>query len=106
MTKLTSSPWGAVQHQRELAPGIIKVSTASHGGIWLSPERYAQMPEKMRDTGFSKGGWYEEDCDVALVAVIFPEAFTAEQQAAARASISRYYPELVDAIPVVTLREW
>ena len=27
------SPWGEVQHCRELCPGVFQVSTAGHGGI-------------------------------------------------------------------------
>lgn len=50
-----SSPWGAIQDKRELAPGIWQVSTAGHGGIKLSRERNAAVPAYMR----AEGGWYE-----------------------------------------------
>ncbi len=50
-----TSPWGVIQDKRELAPGIWQVSTASHGGIKLSRERNAAMPDYMRN----EGGWYE-----------------------------------------------
>lgn len=66
-----TSPWGAIQDKRELAPGIWSVSTAGHGGIKLSRERNAAMPDYMRN----KGGWYEEDCEWAKVAVVFPIGF-------------------------------
>jgi hypothetical protein len=66
-----SSPWGKVQDKRELAPGIWSVSTAGHGGIKLSRERNAGMPDYMRN----EGGWYEEDCEWAKVAVFYPIAF-------------------------------
>jgi hypothetical protein len=66
------SPWGAIQTKRELAPGIWTVSTAGHGGIKLSRERNAVVPEYMR----SKGGWYEEDCQWAIAAVVHPIGFT------------------------------
>ncbi|ARQ95423.1 hypothetical protein [Bradyrhizobium phage BDU-MI-1] len=67
-----SSPWGAIQDKRELAPGIWSVSTAGHGGIKLSRERNAGMPDYMRN----EGGWYEEDCEWAKVAVVYPIGFT------------------------------
>lgn len=67
-----TSPWGAIQDKRELAPGIWQVSTASHGGIKLSRERNAAMPDYMRNAG----GWYEEDCEWAKVAVVHPIGFT------------------------------
>jgi len=65
------SPWGAIQTRRELAPGIWSVSTAGHGGIKLSRERNAAVPKYMR----SEGGWYEEDCEWAIAAVVHPVGF-------------------------------
>ncbi len=53
------SPWGEVQTATVLATGIVFVDTAGHGGIKLSPERIAQMPEGAR----KRSGWYEEDCE-------------------------------------------
>lgn len=69
-----SSPWGAIQDKRELAPGIWSVSTAGHGGIKLSRERNAGIPDYMRNAG----GWYEEDCEWAKVAVVYPIGFQRE----------------------------
>jgi hypothetical protein len=66
-----TSPWGAIQDKRELAPGIWTVSTAGHGGIKLSRERNAAMPDHMRN----EGGWYEEDCEWAKAAVVHPIGF-------------------------------
>jgi hypothetical protein len=66
-----TSPWGAIQDKRELAPGIWTVSTAGHGGIKLSRERNAAMPNYMRN----EGGWYEEDCEWAKAAVVHPIGF-------------------------------
>jgi hypothetical protein len=60
------SPWGAIQQINELAPGIWSVSTASHGGIYVAPELYAKMPEVLKGTAYSGGGWFEEDCDWAI----------------------------------------
>ena len=76
----TWSPWGAVQHAREIAPGIVSLSTAGHGGMVLSPERRAAMPPALRAFApFAGEGWYEEDCDVAVVMMAFPEAFEVSQ---------------------------
>jgi len=68
------SPWGAVQHQEVLAPGIVRVHTASHGGIWLSPERQAQLPEWAKQIAGSyapKPQWWEEDCEAAVPKLVF-----------------------------------
>lgn len=92
------SPWGAIETMTEIAPGIVQVTTPSHGGIHVSPERLAKMPEELRATPYSAGGWFEEDCDWALVAVCFPEAFAPEMVAAAKRMIERVYPEKLGAI--------
>ena len=65
------TPWGQSQDVTEYAPGIVFVSTASHGGIKLDRKHNAMVPDYMR----CEGGWYEEDCDWAIVATIFPAAF-------------------------------
>ena len=73
------TPWGENQHARELAPGLVFVSTASHGGVWLSPERIAALPspdvlaaEKWpTPPGFAPLEWWEEDCDAATPLYLF-----------------------------------
>lgn len=65
------TPWGPAQHQTTIAPGIITLDTAGHGGIHLDEHRNAQMPAYMRADTYTKRGWYEEDCDWAKVAVVF-----------------------------------
>lgn len=67
----TRSPWGLVQEAEEIAPGIWQVHTAGHGGIKLSAQRNRLVPDYLR----CDRGWYEEDCDWAIVAVVFPEPF-------------------------------
>jgi len=67
----TNTPWGAAQHSEKIARGIMLYSTAGHGGIHLSPTVNSKMPEALR----IEDGWYEEDCDWALVALAFPQFF-------------------------------
>lgn len=45
-----NTPWGRSDSQKELADGIWMVTTPSHGGVKLSPERQAQMPDYMART--------------------------------------------------------
>lgn len=65
------TPWGRADTERMIAPGIVEVTTASHGGIHLVPDLNGKVNAVWRD----KAGWYEEDCDWAIVAVTFPEHF-------------------------------
>ena len=84
-----NTPWGRSQHQETIAEGIVSYSTASHGGIKLSPERQAKMPKPY----LREDGWYEEDCDVAFVMVTFPECFDPKYLDGAVRSIKEYYPD-------------
>ncbi len=104
------SPWGLVQHQTIIAPGITQVSTAGHGGILLSPERQKAMPNVLRCEHAS----YEEDCAWALVALAFPEEFEAHYASlpwyqgdiieSAKATVRNFYPEDYEAHFGVTLQ--
>jgi len=71
-----TTPWGAAQHTKQVAPGITRIDTASHGGYHLSAERIQAMPEQLRRfKPYAGEGWYEEDCDWAIVALAFPQHF-------------------------------
>ena len=72
-----TSPWGQVQRACELAPGIHQVSTAGHGGVWLSSSRVVAL--KRAFTGFAPFAWpwLEEDCDMCLVPLMWPELCSA-----------------------------
>jgi hypothetical protein len=104
------SPWGYVQHQTIIAPGITQVSTAGHGGILLSPERQNAMPAALRREHAS----YEEDCAWSLVAVAFPEEFEAHYAnlpwyqgdiiKSAKATVRNFYPSDYEAHFGVTLQ--
>lgn len=83
-TVRSHSPWGPIQSATVLAPGIVSVSTAGHGGIWLSPEREAQIPENVRAIArqYAPSPWYEEDCDSAIVALWFADEMMALNEGA------------------------
>lgn len=71
-----STPWGAIQHQTTIAPGIIQVSTASHGGIWLSDDRWQALKAIFPALQSWAGeNWLEEDCDWKWAALAFPDEF-------------------------------
>ncbi len=89
----SASPWGAVESAHEVAEGIVWMTTASHGGAWLSRARWEEMPAALRAVtpfahlrgGYDRsvtrpswqgpteqGAWYEEDEDATLVVLAFP----------------------------------
>lgn len=69
--QIRHTPWGPAQHQVEWAPGIVKVTTPSHGGGFLSIDRYLCIPAEIRDTAYAPPQWYEEDCDWAIPFLYF-----------------------------------
>lgn len=72
------TPWGVAQQSETIAAGIVQVSTASHGGINLSLERWRRIRELFPTwRGYAPECWLEEDCDWALAALAFPECFDA-----------------------------
>lgn len=83
------TPWGPTQQKEVYAEGVAFHSTASHGGIQLSADRNAKVPEQVR----SSDGWYEEDCAWACVAITFPELFTAYERRHAELTMERWYQE-------------
>lgn len=84
-----NSPWGKVQDVREIAEGISFVSTAGHGGFKLDRQRNALIPKYFRRAS----GWYEEDCEAAIVMIFFPSHFKASQVAVARATVKNWWPD-------------
>jgi len=72
---MKTSPWGTIQHKTILAPGIIRVNTASHGGIYLSPERVQKLKQDFPEfrTWTGELEWLEEDCDATIAYVAFPD---------------------------------
>ena len=69
MQNTISTPWGIADHSEHIADGITFYGTPSHGGFKLSADRQAKVPEYMR----SPDGWYEEDCEWSIVALVFEE---------------------------------
>lgn len=91
-TKGGRSPWGTIQDVKTIVPGHIwAVSTAGHGGIKLDPEY-----NRLVDPGWrSKGGWYEEDVEMAVPIITFQASFPkgSVNIDSVRKSLARYYPE-------------
>lgn len=98
----SSSPWGTIQTVEALGPEAVSVTTASHGGLRISPAAFARLPDGLRRTAFSADGWFEEDCDWALPYLVLGlDAFEAdaargaEVHAAAVRTVQCYHPHHV-----------
>tara|TARA_R110002020_G_scaffold118502_1_gene270761 strand:- start:285 stop:629 length:345 start_codon:yes stop_codon:yes gene_type:complete len=73
--EIKDSPWGMITLATRKDQGIWLVSTDTHGGIWLSPERREELPEELKGTAFLNryhgDEWWEEDCDAQRIAEIY-----------------------------------
>ena len=98
-----SSPWGRVQQATPFVRNdqtiAVCVSTASHGGFWVAPPLRTGMAAI--ETAYSRGGWFEADCDWALAYIgldlgpIDPERDLTE---AALRGLKVYHPERYAAL--------
>ena len=63
MKTTLETPWGEAQNVREIAPGLLEIDTARHGGYWLAPERWARITQLFPSFRPYNGnvGWLEED---------------------------------------------
>ena len=70
------TPWGPAYTEEQLAPGIVQVSTPSHGGLKLDAAAQQRIPQDVRNTFINGPGWAEEDCEalivLALLAITVP----------------------------------
>ena len=93
------TPWGASQDATVYAEGVTSHSTAGHGGFKLSAERNRKVHPTLR----SKGGWYEEDAEWAIVAITFPHLFTAFERRCAERTVKDSWPDAWEMISCTVL---
>ena len=92
--KPSRCPWGKIQSTQQIAPGITKYSTASHGGYHLTPDLNSKVPELLRKAtfgGLGEKGWYEEDIDWAIVVYVFDEHFDEKIKLAAIECLKQFH---------------
>lgn len=94
-----STPWGTADCVTEVTDGIWFLSTPSHGGYYITPDRRSEMPAALREADtFAGGNWYEEDCDWSIVALAFPAVFPKDAVEAARKTLKVYRPAIYTAL--------
>ena len=59
------TPWGWAEDMEELAEGVWRVRTPSHGGLKLSRERWEELPVEVREA-FETPCFAEEDCEEVI----------------------------------------
>lgn len=105
---LKNSPWGRVQHATILAPGIVSVSTSSHGGIHLDRAHQAALVRRFSSAWSEKPcgrfcePWYEEDCDWCIPWLMFDGEILAHL----RATGQSWELDHFDANSTAALKTW
>lgn len=84
-----ATPWGPSQVATRYGEGITCFDTASHGGFFLDEKRNAAMHPALR----LQDGWYEDDCDWALVATGYPDLFTDRERKSADKTLRDWHPD-------------
>ena len=89
------TPWGWPQDIEELAEGVWRVGTASHGGLKLSRERWEELPDLVRDS-FITPTFAEEDCEEPIARTLLGLGGEREREMALKVAghFDRYAPAL------------
>jgi len=77
------TPWGDSQTVHDIGNGVLSVSTASHGGLYVPDYLLSRIPEKEQAYAERWSGsrnWYEEDCAAAIPLYRLPEVGTLEDE--------------------------
>ena len=90
------TPWGPPQDIEELAEGVWRVSTASHGGLMLSRARWAEIPGCVREAMFTPT-FAEEDCEEPIVRTLLGLGGEGERELALK--VAGYFDRYAPALP-------
>ena len=95
-TTLKYTPWGWTHDVEELADGVWRVSTPSHGGLKLSRERWNELPAEVRHTMFNQT-FAEEDCEEPIVRTLLGLADDRTRELAL--TVAGYFERYEPALP-------
>ena len=95
-TTVIYTPWGWTRDIEELAEGVWRVSTPSHGGLKLSLERWDSLPAELRDAMYTQT-FAEEDCEEPIVRTLLGLGDDRERQMALK--VAGYFDRYAPALP-------
>ena len=93
---LVSTPWGWTHDVEELAEGVWRVTTPSHGGLKLSRERWAEIPDCVRSAMFTPT-FAEEDCEEPIVRTLLGIGDARDREMALK--VAGYFDRYAPALP-------
>ena len=90
------TPWGWTQVIEELAEGVWRITTPSHGGLKLSRERWASLPGCVRGAMLTPT-FAEEDCEEVIVRTLLGLGGDRERELALK--VAGYFDRYAPALP-------
>ena len=97
-TTTTYTPWGWTKDVVELAEGVWRVWTPSHGGLKLSRERWDELPAAVRDTMITQT-FAEEDCEEPIVRLLLGVGDDRDREMAL--TVAGYFERYSPALPFI-----
>lgn len=97
-TTVTHTPWGWSDEVVQLARGIWRIWTPSHGGLRLSPDRWDELPAAVRDTMLNPH-YAEEDCEEPIVRTLLGVGGDEDREMALR--VAGYFERYAPALPFI-----
>ena len=97
-TTLTYTPWGWTHNVEELADGVLRVSTPSHGGLKLSRERWDSLPTEVREV-LHTPTFAEEDCEEPIVRTLLGLGDDRDREMAV--TVAGYFDRYSLALPFI-----
>ena len=94
----TYTPWGWTRDIKELAEGVWRVSTASHGGLKLSRERWDELPAAVQDAMLT-ATFAEEDCEEPIVRTLLGLGNDRDREVALM--VAGYFDRYCPALPFI-----
>ena len=97
-TNVIHTPWGWTRDIEELAEGVWRVSTPSHGGLKLSGERWESLPAELRDVMYTRS-FAEEDCEEPIVRTLLGIGDDRDREMAL--TVAGYFDRYSPALPFI-----
>ena len=97
-TNVIHTPWGWTKDIEELAEGVWRVTTSSHGGLKLSRERWDSLPVELRDAMYTQT-FAEEDCEEPIVRTLLGVGDDRDREMAL--TVAGYFDRYAPALPFI-----
>ena len=88
------TPWGQADSREIYSGDVSFYGTPSHGGFRVAGKSLERIPDKYHGVSGYPAGWFEEDCDWAIVAFFLPELFTTDEAKAADSTLDNWHPDV------------